>query len=57
MKRLWPVLYHENPVFVGFTVGWRHFVAANNLQSGDLCDLIKEPDDDEPVYSVLITRQ
>ncbi|RLM81033.1 B3 domain-containing protein [Panicum miliaceum] len=57
MKRLWPVLYHENPVFVGFTAGWRNFVAANNLQAGDLCDLIKEPDDDEPVYSVLITRQ
>jgi hypothetical protein len=57
MKRLWPVLYHENPVFVGFTAGWRNFVAANNLQAGDLCDLIKEPDDDELVYSVLITRQ
>ncbi|CAN6244998.1 unnamed protein product [Urochloa humidicola] len=60
MKRSWPVLYQKNPVFVGFTTGWKYFVAANNLQAGDLCDLIKEPDDDDeqmPVYSVVITRQ
>lgn len=52
MKRLWPVIYHDNPIFVGFTAGWKHFVAANNLQTGDLCELIKESDDDETVYSV-----
>ncbi|XP_062219537.1 B3 domain-containing protein Os02g0598200-like isoform X1 [Phragmites australis] len=57
LKRLWPVLYHENSVFVGFTAGWKHFVAANNLQTGDLCELFKEPDDEEPVYSVQITKK
>ncbi|CAN6279088.1 unnamed protein product [Urochloa humidicola] len=57
MKRSWPVLYQENPVFMGFTAGWKYFVAANNLEAGDLCDLVKEPDDDELEYSVLITRQ
>ncbi|CAN6252199.1 unnamed protein product [Urochloa humidicola] len=60
MKRSWPVLYQKNPVFVGFTSGWKYFVAANNIQAGDLCDLIKEPDDDDeaaPVYSVVIRRQ
>ncbi|CAL5057315.1 unnamed protein product [Urochloa decumbens] len=63
MKRLWPVLYQENSVFVGFTAGWKYFVAANNLRAGDLCYITKQPDDDAlvysvpPVYSVLITRQ
>ncbi|CAD6250442.1 unnamed protein product [Miscanthus lutarioriparius] len=52
MKRLWPIIYHDSPIFVGFTAGWKHFVAANNLQTGDVCELIKESDDDEPVYSV-----
>ncbi|OQU85252.1 hypothetical protein SORBI_3004G204000 [Sorghum bicolor] len=52
MKRLWPIIYHDNPIFVGFTAGWKHFVAANNLQTGDVCELIKESEDDEPVYSV-----
>ncbi|KAL6634656.1 hypothetical protein ACP70R_027327 [Stipagrostis hirtigluma subsp. patula] len=56
MKRLWPVFYHENAVFVGFTAGWKDFVAANNLQIGDLCELFKEPDEGEPVYSVQITK-
>ncbi|KAL6899326.1 hypothetical protein ACP4OV_005984 [Aristida adscensionis] len=57
MKRLWPVFYHENAVFVGFTAGWQHFVAANDLEAGDLCELLKEPDEVEPVYSVKITKK
>ncbi|WVZ74737.1 hypothetical protein U9M48_022886 [Paspalum notatum var. saurae] len=57
MKRSWPVLYYENPIFAGFTAGWKHFVAANNLQTGDVCELIKEPDEDEVVYSVQIRRR
>ncbi|CAL4886888.1 unnamed protein product [Urochloa decumbens] len=63
MMRQWPVLYQENSVFVGFTAGWKYFVAGNNLRAGDLCDITKQPDDDAmvysvpPVYSVLITRQ
>jgi hypothetical protein len=23
-KRLWPVVYHYRPLFVGFTEGWKH---------------------------------
>ena len=57
MKRLWLVFYHENSVFVGFTRGWKPFVAANNLQIGDLCMLFKDLDEDEPVYHVQITKK
>jgi hypothetical protein len=57
MNRLWPVLYHENPVFVGFAAGWNHFVAGNNLQTGDLCKLTKKADSDEPVFSVQIMKR
>ncbi|XP_012703636.1 B3 domain-containing protein Os02g0598200 isoform X1 [Setaria italica] len=56
-NRLWTVLYHENPVFVGLTAGWKHFVAGNNLQTGDLCKLTKEADGDELVFSVQITKR
>lgn len=44
MKRLWPVFYHETSLFVGFTGGWKSFVAANKLQTGDLCVLLKDLD-------------
>jgi hypothetical protein len=27
-------------------------VAANDLRTGDVCELVKGPDDGEPVYSV-----
>lgn len=57
MKRLWPVFYHENPVFVGFTSGWKPFVAANNLQIGDRCELLKKLDEEEAVYHVQITKK
>ncbi|GJM85446.1 hypothetical protein PR202_ga01893 [Eleusine coracana subsp. coracana] len=57
MKRLWPVFYHENSIFVGFTAGWKPFAAANNLEIGDLCELRKEPSNEEPVYSVQITKK
>ncbi|CAM0945396.1 unnamed protein product [Alopecurus aequalis] len=57
VKRLWPVFYHENSVFVGFTRGWKSFVAANNLQTGDICMLLKDLDEDELVYHVQITRK
>jgi hypothetical protein len=56
MKRLWPVFYHENSLFVGFTRGWKPFVAANNLQTGDVCVLLKDIDEDELVYHVQFTR-
>jgi hypothetical protein len=52
-NRLWPVVYHHRPLFVGFTEGWKHLVAANDLRTGDVCELAKGPDDGEPVYSVL----
>jgi hypothetical protein len=51
-KRLWPVIYHYRPLFVGFNEGWKHLVAANDLRTGDVCELVKGPDDGEPVYSV-----
>jgi hypothetical protein len=57
MKRLWPVFYHENSIFVGFTAGWKHFAVANDLQIGDLCELSNELGDEEPVYSVQITKK
>uniref|UniRef100_A0ACD5YMU9 Uncharacterized protein n=1 Tax=Avena sativa TaxID=4498 RepID=A0ACD5YMU9_AVESA len=57
MKRLWPVFYHENSLFVGFTRGWKPFVAANSLQAGDACLLLKDLDEDELVYHVRITRK
>ncbi|KAL6650183.1 hypothetical protein ACP70R_009108 [Stipagrostis hirtigluma subsp. patula] len=57
VKRLWPVFYYEKPVFVGFTEGWKKFVAANDLEAGDLCELFEEPSEEEPVYSVQITRK
>ncbi|XP_044951673.1 B3 domain-containing protein Os02g0598200-like isoform X1 [Hordeum vulgare subsp. vulgare] len=57
MKRLWPVFYHETSLFVGFTGGWKSFVAANKLQTGDLCVLLKDLDEDELVYDVQITRK
>jgi hypothetical protein len=44
-KRLWPVIYHHCPLFVGFTEGWKHLVAANDLRAGDVCELVKGPDD------------
>ncbi|XP_040376461.1 B3 domain-containing protein Os02g0598200-like isoform X1 [Oryza brachyantha] len=57
MKRLWPVFYHDHPIFVGFTSGWKAFAAANDLQSGDVCKLVKEPDEYEPAFQVQITRK
>ncbi|KQK00185.1 B3 domain-containing protein Os02g0598200 isoform X1 [Brachypodium distachyon] len=57
MKRLWPVFYHENSLFVGFTRGWESIVAANNLQTGDVCTLLKDLDEVEHVYHVEITRK
>jgi hypothetical protein len=53
-KRLWPVVYHDSLLFVGFTAGWKHFVAANDLRAGDVCELVNEPDDGESVYSIRI---
>jgi hypothetical protein len=46
-KGLWPVVYHHRPLFVGFTEGWKHLVAANDLQTRDVCELVKGPDDGE----------
>ncbi|XP_037455781.1 B3 domain-containing protein Os02g0598200-like [Triticum dicoccoides] len=57
MKRLWPVFYHETSLFVGFTGGWKSFVAANKLEAGDLCVLLMDLDEDELVYDVEITRK
>ncbi|KAG8071309.1 hypothetical protein GUJ93_ZPchr0006g45405 [Zizania palustris] len=57
MKRLWPVFYHENPIFLGFTAGWKPFARANNLQAGDVCALLKELDQDVPTYQAQITRK
>ena len=51
-KRLWPIIYHHWPLFVGFTEGWKHLVAANDLRAGDVCERVKGLDDGEPVYSV-----
>jgi hypothetical protein len=51
-KRLWPVVYHNSSLFVGFTEGWKHLVAVNDLWAGDICGLVKGPYDGEPVYSV-----
>jgi hypothetical protein len=51
-KRLWPVVYHGNSLFVGFIEGWKQLVASNDLRAGDVCELVKGPDDGEPVYSV-----
>ena len=50
-KRLSPVVYHL-PLFVGFTDGWKHLVIANDLRAEDVCELVKGPDDVEPVYYV-----
>ena len=50
-KRLSPVVYHL-PLFVGFTDGWKHLVIANDLRAEDVCELVKGPDDGEPVYYV-----
>ncbi|KAM0880098.1 hypothetical protein ACQ4PT_033799 [Festuca glaucescens] len=57
MKRLWPVFYHQNSLFVGFTRGWKPFVAANSLRTGDVCLLLKDLDEDELVYHVQIARK
>jgi hypothetical protein len=57
MRRLWPVFYHDKPVFVGFTAGWKPFAAANNLQAGDVCKFVKEMDEDELAFQVYITRK
>jgi hypothetical protein len=51
-KRLCPVIHHHCPLFVGFTEGWKHLVTANDLRAGDVCELVKGPDDGESVYSV-----
>jgi hypothetical protein len=51
-KRLWPVVHHHCPLFVGFTEGWKHLVTANDLRAGDVCELVKGPDDGEPMYYV-----
>jgi hypothetical protein len=51
-KRLWPVVHHHYPLFVGFTEGLKHLVTANDLRTGDVCEIVKGPDDGEPVYSV-----
>jgi hypothetical protein len=51
-KILWPVVYHHCPLFVGFTEGSKHLVTANDLRTGDVCELVKGLDDGEPVYSV-----
>jgi hypothetical protein len=40
-KRLWLVVYHDSPLFVGFTEGWKHLVAANDLRARDVCELVK----------------
>jgi hypothetical protein len=40
-KRLWPVVYHDSPLFVGFTEGWKHLVATNDLRAGDVCERVK----------------
>jgi hypothetical protein len=50
-KRLRPVIHHC-PLFVGFTDGWKHLVIANDLRAEDVCELVKGPDDGEPVYYV-----
>jgi hypothetical protein len=51
-KRLWSIIYHHYPLFVGFTEGWKHLVEANDLWAGDVCEPVKGPDDGEPVYYV-----
>ena len=51
-KRLWPVVYHNSLLFVGFTEGGKHLVTSNDLWAGDVCELVKGPNDGEPVYSV-----
>jgi len=50
-KRLCPIVYHLS-LFVGFTEGGKHLVTSNDLRAGDVCGLVKGPDDGEPVYSV-----
>ena len=50
-KRLCPIVYHLS-LFVGFTEGGKHLVTSNDLRAGDICELVKGPDDGEPVYSV-----
>jgi soluble cytochrome b562 len=35
-KRLWPVIYHDSPLFMGFIEGWKHLVAANDLLAAHL---------------------
>jgi hypothetical protein len=51
-KRLWPAVYHHRPLFVGFTEGRKHLVAANDLRTKDVCEIVKGPDNGELVYSV-----
>jgi hypothetical protein len=51
-KKLWPVIHHHCRLFVGFTEGWKHLVTANDLRAGDVYELVKGPDDGEPVYYV-----
>ena len=50
-KRLCPIVYHLS-LFVGFTEGGKHLVTSNDLRAGDVCELVKGPDDGEPVYYV-----
>ena len=50
-NRLRPVIHHC-PLFVGFTDGKKHLVIANDLRAEDVCELVKEPDDGEPMYYV-----
>ena len=50
-KRLCPIVYHLS-LFVGFTEGGKHLVTSNDLWAGDVCELVKGPDDGEPVYYV-----
>jgi hypothetical protein len=40
-KRLWPVVHHHCPLFMGFTEGWKHLVTANDLRTGTSARLLR----------------
>lgn len=54
--RLWPVLYQESDMFQGFSSGWGAFARANNLQEGDLCELVEVANESGQVYHVQISK-
>ncbi|XP_020111367.1 B3 domain-containing protein Os02g0598200-like isoform X2 [Ananas comosus] len=54
--RLWPVLYQESDMFQGFSSGWGAFARANNLQEGDLCELVEVANESGQVCHVQISK-